>query len=114
VETVIIPISSAVSAGSPISLPAGAEPISAIVAAALSKRVDISHAACGATGAAYASATVLGSPINSLTALTVVTGTPASGEIAKASDTEIVLGDDVEAGDLVIVTYIAKNEKSGF
>jgi len=113
-ETVVVPITAATSAGTAIALPAGAPKISALVSAALSKRVDVTHAACGATGAAYASATTLATPINSLTALEVVSGTPASGQIAKASDTEIVLGDDVEAGDVVIVSYIAKNELSGF
>lgn len=113
-ETVVVPISAGTSAGTAIALPKGALPISQLVSAALSKRVDITHAACGATGAAYASATTLGTPLNSLTALEVVTGTPSSGQIAKASDTEVVLGDDVSAGDVLIVTYIAKHEMSGF
>lgn len=111
---VVAMVPGAVSAGTNITLPSYAKPIAALVAALKTGRVDITHAACSATDAAYASATTLGTPINVLSALTVVDTTPSSGQIQVVNDNTVVLGDDLEDGDLLILIYVGKGDLSGF
>ncbi len=111
---VVAMVPGAVSAGDEITLPGYAKPIASLVAALKTGRVDITHAACGATGAAYASATTLGTPLNVLTSLTVVDTTPSSGQIQVTGDKTVVLGDDLEDGDLLILVYVGKGDLSGF
>jgi len=114
VHVAIIPITADIAANTDIDLPEPYPDISDLVSAIKFSKVDISHAACGATGAAYASATVLGSPINGATLLTVVSGTPESGQIAKTGDRKVQLGDAAKEGEFLLIVYIARGEIIGF
>ena len=111
---VVAMVPGAVSAGTEITLPGYAKPISALVAALKTGRVSITHAACAATSAAYATATTLGTPINVLTSLTIVDTTPSAGQIQVTGDNTVVLGDDLQDGDLLILIYVGKGDLSCF
>jgi len=105
----------AVTAGTSIPLPnyaKGAEGlIQAIHLQALDHTHDVTHAACGATGAAYPTA----SPITSTAArrlrgrsLTVVTATPTAGQIQLKDENNIVLGDDTTDEDVLLLILVKK------
>ena len=100
----------ATTAGDSIPLPSYAKPAKRILDALLLKTGTVSavHAACGASGAAYTSDTNIISPageavVTAVKKLTVVTGTPSTGEIALADENNVVLGEDTAADDVLIV-----------
>jgi len=84
----------AVAAGTNIDIPDWAPKIRELVAAI---KVTLSDA------------TVAGSIAN----LTVVSETPASGQIQLVDENTYKLGDDTTARDLIILVYVAKGEYSG-
>jgi len=85
----------AVTAGTAISIPSGAPKIGELVSAVLFSGSDATNPA-------------------SATALTVVSGTPASGQIAKSSSTQVVLGDNTTTRDLLVITYIPETGAPGY
>jgi len=92
---VLILVPGAVTAGTKISFPSYAPPASKLAYVAVVSLVE-------------------GTPNTfSLSAKTITTGTPSSGEAALSGTDGIVLGDDVTASDLVIVVYVKKGEYSG-
>ena len=100
----------ATTAGTSIALPPYARPAKRILDALLLKTGTVSavHAACGASGAAYTSDTNIISPtgeavVTEAKKLTVVSGTPSTGEIALADEDNVVLGEDTAADDVLIV-----------
>ena len=100
----------ATTAGDSIPLPDYAKPAKRILDALLLKTGTVSavHAACGASGAAYTSDTDIISPTGEAVVveakkLTVVTGTPSAGQIALADDSNVVLGEDTAADDILLV-----------
>ena len=91
---VIVPITSSVSAGTDITLPNNVR----------LKRI----------GSAYritmSDATVAGA----CSALTVVTTTPASGQIYLSGERTIQVGDDLTTRDIIVIYGIAKGEIPGY
>jgi len=104
----------AVSANTNIDLPVYYKKIASLIAAFKTTKVDVSHAACAASGAVYSSDTVLASPLNVLTALSVVTTTPGAGQIQLVDEDTIQLGDAVKDGEEIILVYLPKGEVPGF
>jgi len=103
-HTVVIPVTADISAGTDVSIPKFNTPISAIVKAYRTKKADITHEACGATGAAYATATVLGSPTDTVEEL----------DVTLKDDYTVTVNADMKAGEAIILQYIAVNEIEGF
>ena len=103
----------AVSANTNITLPGLFGDVRAILKAYLHAKQTITHAACAATSAAYASATNLGSA-HLTTELTVVTGTPASGEIQLVDKNTIQLGDATGADDVLELTVLNYGDIPGY
>ncbi|RLE49030.1 MAG: hypothetical protein DRJ18_00695 [Candidatus Methanomethylicota archaeon] len=108
VPALIVPGSA--TAGTNIPLPDYAKPAKGILDALLVRHATVSavHAACGASGAAYTSDTNIISPsgesvVTEAKKLSVVTGTPSSGQIALADDNNVVLGDDTHADDVLLL-----------
>jgi len=100
----------AVTAGTPIRLPDYARPASRLIDALILRTATGSstHAACAASGAAYPSATDLLSPAGEAVIvqgkkLTIVTTAPAAGQIQLADDSNVVLGEDTAADDLLLL-----------
>jgi len=100
----------ATTAGSSIPLPTYVRPASKLHDALILKCTTASatHAACGATGAAYPSATNLLSPAGEAVVveakkLTVVTTTPTAGQIQRVDENNVVLGEDTSADDILLV-----------
>ncbi len=114
VHVAIVPITEDVTAGSDVSIPQPYPDVSELVTAVHFKKTDTTHGACGATGAVYASATVLNSPITDANVLEVVDTTPASGQIQLKDSRTVVLGDDAKAGEFLLLVYIARGEVPGF
>jgi len=93
----------AVAAGTKISLPDYAKGASKLIQALHLARSDVKHAACGATGAAYPSETTLATVVSTCKNLTIVTTTPAAGQIQLVDENNVVLGDATADGDLLIL-----------
>lgn len=85
----------ATTAGSNISLPAGAPPVEAIVSAVLFSGSDATNPAVAKT-------------------LTVVDTTPSSGQIQLVDESTVKLGDNTTTRDILIITYIETNSQPGY
>jgi len=100
----------AVTAGTNIALPDYAKPAKRVADALLLKcsTVSATHAACGATGAAYPSATNIISPageavVTEAKKLTVVKTAPATGQIQLVDENNVILGEDTSADDILLL-----------
>ena len=111
-KTFIYAVESDITAGTDITLPKTVN-IGALSSVVRLKNVDISHAACGATGAAYSSATTLGTS-HSPESLEIVNSTPSAGQIQLVNSNTIVCGDNLSAGEVLIIHYIESGEIPGF
>jgi len=99
-----------VTAGTKIPLPNYAKPARKLLDALhlVAKVASATHSACGASGAAYPSATDLLSPsgealISIARKLTIVTTTPTTGQIQLVDENNIVLGDDTREEDILLL-----------
>jgi len=105
----------AVTAGTKIALPdyaKGAEKlVQTIHLQALDHTHDVTHAACGASGAVYATATAITSTAARRLrgrSLTVVTTTPAAGQIQLVDENNVVLGDATTDEDILLLILVKK------
>jgi len=92
-----------VTARTKIPLPDYAKGAKKLAQALHLSRSDVKHAACTATGAAYPSETTLATVVSACKNLTIVTTTPAAGQIQLVDKNNVVLGDATVDGDLLIL-----------
>jgi len=105
----------AVAAGTSIALPDYAKGAESLVQAvhlqALDHTHDVTHAACGASGAVYPTATAITSTAARRLrgrSLTVVTTTPAAGQIQLVDENNVVLGDATTDEDILLLILVKK------
>lgn len=107
----------AVAANTSIALPEWAKGVQRILAGLHVRKVDhthdVTHKACAATSAAYASDTAITSttatPVQEVENLAVVTGTPAAGEVQLYDEDNVRLGRATVAGDILILMLLYRS-----
>lgn len=105
----------AVAAGGTLSIPPPYPEAEQLLAFLVKRKNSITWSGLGTASATIATDDVAAASSGSdqiaeTVPKTIVTGTPAAGEVALQDSRTIVVGDAIADGDLVVVVYIAKGE----
>lgn len=98
-----------------IDTPAGSPKIDSLLACFVKRAEVITWAGLGAAGATIGTTDVAAAgsgsdAVSEAETKTVVTTTPASGEVQKVDEDTIQLGDAILAGDEVVIQYLSVGE----